>query len=195
MGISALVDLVHCVPRSAHQLKFHSAFERATARVIYRDDWGTQRPAIMEKNGWETCSSEVLIRYVVNVLSTHTRPNLHSVRVPHTTAPLGVLAKHSGKHCPCVCMGFLSARSVWFESLVFIQHRHLRCMPCADPQVRSRCVEHPVPFVTFCVCRSPCLLRRCSAHVDATELLCSRVAVVFSPARRASRKLLERMVE
>lgn len=49
--------------RSAHQLQFHSAFERSTARVIYRDDWGTQRPAIMKKNGWATCSSEVLIRY------------------------------------------------------------------------------------------------------------------------------------
>ena len=47
--------------RSPHQLKFHSAFERATARVIYRDDWGTQRPAIMKKNNWPTCPSEVLI--------------------------------------------------------------------------------------------------------------------------------------
>ena len=73
--------------RSPHQLKFHSAFERATARVIYRDvrlpslpppsllpcshtltavlcsqDWGTQRPNIMRKNNWDTCPSEVLIR-------------------------------------------------------------------------------------------------------------------------------------
>jgi len=48
--------------RSAHQLKFHSSFERATARVLYRDDWGTQRPAIMKKNNWDTCPSEVLIR-------------------------------------------------------------------------------------------------------------------------------------
>jgi hypothetical protein len=42
-------------------MKFHSAFERSTARVLYRDDWGTQRPAIMKKNGWAACSSEVLI--------------------------------------------------------------------------------------------------------------------------------------
>ena len=47
--------------RSPHQMKFHSAFERSTARVIYKDDWGTQRPAIMKKNGWAKCSSEVLI--------------------------------------------------------------------------------------------------------------------------------------
>ena len=72
------------VRRSPHQLKFHSAFERATARVIYREvrlpslpllnpyntltavlcsqDWGTQRPNIMRKNNWDTCPSEVLIR-------------------------------------------------------------------------------------------------------------------------------------
>ena len=47
--------------QSPHQLKFHSAFERATARVIYRQDWATMRPAIMKKNGWPTCPSEVLI--------------------------------------------------------------------------------------------------------------------------------------
>ena len=33
--------------RSPHQLAFHNAFLRATARIIYRDDRGTQRPAIM----------------------------------------------------------------------------------------------------------------------------------------------------
>ena len=47
--------------RSDHQMRFHSAFERATSRVIYKDDWGTQKPAIMSKNGWQACSSEVLI--------------------------------------------------------------------------------------------------------------------------------------
>jgi hypothetical protein len=56
--------LARNLPRSAHQLKFHSAFERSTARVIYKDDWGTQRPAIMKRNGWTTCPSEVLIRRV-----------------------------------------------------------------------------------------------------------------------------------
>ena len=69
--------------RSQHQLAFHSAFERSTARVIYREDWGTQRPNIMRKNAWKTCPSEVLIRCsqkshlpappstVVQVLLTH----------------------------------------------------------------------------------------------------------------------------
>ena len=47
--------------RSPHQIKVHSAFERSTARIIYRDDWGTQRPSIMRKKGWAACSSEVLI--------------------------------------------------------------------------------------------------------------------------------------
>jgi len=74
--------------RSPHQLRFHSAFERSTARVLYRavrqktiqhtcyvllfhctnslsgraQDWGTQKPAIMAKHGWTTCPSEVMIR-------------------------------------------------------------------------------------------------------------------------------------
>ena len=47
--------------RSAHQIKFHDAFERCVARVIYRKDWSTRRPAIMRHNGWDKCSSEVMI--------------------------------------------------------------------------------------------------------------------------------------
>ena len=43
------------------QLKFHAAFERAAARVIYKDSWGTQRPAIMKKHNWKTTPGEVLI--------------------------------------------------------------------------------------------------------------------------------------
>ena len=42
-------------------MKFHSAFERAAARVVYRSDWETQRPAIMRKNKWKTCPGEVMI--------------------------------------------------------------------------------------------------------------------------------------
>lgn len=59
--------------RSPHQLKFHSAFERATARVIYRDDWGTSRPQIMRRNNWSTCPSEVLIRCAHTHTHTHVR--------------------------------------------------------------------------------------------------------------------------
>lgn len=47
--------------RSPHQIQFHSAFERCTARVIYKRDWATSRPAIMKRNGWDKCSSEVMI--------------------------------------------------------------------------------------------------------------------------------------
>lgn len=48
--------------RSAQQLEFHQAFMKAAARVIYKGDWETDRPMIMEKYGWERCNSEVLIR-------------------------------------------------------------------------------------------------------------------------------------
>lgn len=47
--------------RSPHQIAFHSAFERCVSRVVYKKDWGTSRPAIMRKNEWKRCSSEVLI--------------------------------------------------------------------------------------------------------------------------------------
>lgn len=47
--------------RSAHQLQFHSAFERCVARVLYKTEWATQRPAIMKHNSWEKANSEVLI--------------------------------------------------------------------------------------------------------------------------------------
>ena len=47
--------------RSPHQLQFHSAFERCTARVIYKKEWATSRHDIMMRNGWNKCSSEVLI--------------------------------------------------------------------------------------------------------------------------------------
>ena len=49
--------------RSAQQLEFHTAFMKAAARVIYRDDWETQRPMIMEQYSWDVCKSEVLIRH------------------------------------------------------------------------------------------------------------------------------------
>ena len=47
--------------RSAQQLEFHAAFMKAAARVIYRENWETEKPVIMKKHGWEKCSSEVLI--------------------------------------------------------------------------------------------------------------------------------------
>jgi hypothetical protein len=47
--------------RSRQQLMFHDAFIRATSRVMYKKDWSTARPVIMEKNKWTKCSSEILI--------------------------------------------------------------------------------------------------------------------------------------
>jgi len=47
--------------RSSQQLEFHEAFLKAAARIIYRGDWETEKPAIMRQHGWETSNSEVLI--------------------------------------------------------------------------------------------------------------------------------------
>jgi hypothetical protein len=47
--------------RSVHQLQFHAAFERSSARIIYRDSWNTDKPNIMAAHGWDKVSSEVMI--------------------------------------------------------------------------------------------------------------------------------------
>ena len=47
--------------RSRQQLAFHDCFIRATSRVMYKKDWSTAKPVIMEKNKWSKCPSEILI--------------------------------------------------------------------------------------------------------------------------------------
>lgn len=51
--------------------QFHTAFMKAAARVIYRNSWATDRPAIMKSHGWETSNSEVLIRCAHLTTSPH----------------------------------------------------------------------------------------------------------------------------
>ena len=46
----------------ARRPEFHENFFKASARVMYKEDWGVQKPAIMQKHGWEACPGEVLIR-------------------------------------------------------------------------------------------------------------------------------------
>jgi len=55
------LDVMGVFFSSPHQMAFHSSFERCVSRVIYKQDWGKDRPAIMKHNNWERCSSEVLI--------------------------------------------------------------------------------------------------------------------------------------
>ena len=47
--------------RSPHQVRFHEAFIRASARAIYGDEWKIHRDPIMRHNKWPTARSEVLI--------------------------------------------------------------------------------------------------------------------------------------
>jgi len=56
-----IVDEETAFERSPHQQKFHEAFIRAAARIIYREEWPLKREMIMRYNGWETARSEVLI--------------------------------------------------------------------------------------------------------------------------------------
>lgn len=47
--------------RSPQQVDFHRAFEQATLRVLFREDWAFSRPAILAKLGIEDGASEVMI--------------------------------------------------------------------------------------------------------------------------------------
>jgi hypothetical protein len=73
-------------PRSAHQIKFHSAFERCVSRVVYKKDWATARPAIMRHNKWDRCSSEVMIRRAPPPPRPPPRATTHSSRSNATLA-------------------------------------------------------------------------------------------------------------
>lgn len=134
--------------RSAHQLQFHSSFEKCVARVLYKQEWAVSKPAIMKHNSWERCSSE------------------------------GECRTNS---CPVQPL-----------TLVFLQ-RSDDLYPSAfweDLLVRTPCPA---------LCRSMQLTPFCSRSI---AIFCACLAlsmgleiVIFSPARRASRKLLERVTE
>lgn len=146
--------------RSRQQVRFHDAFIRATSRVIYKSDWSSSRPQIVERNGWEKTPSEILIstprRFgkVRNALGMQKRPSIYS---SHTLQYVSN-ACIRGSHIP-------SSPSFPF------------CMPR-----RARCVPRAQTFSIAIFC-------------SALALSKGLEIVVFSPARRASRKLLERMVE
>lgn len=61
--LNSLLELVddRGYQRSAHQLRFHASFLKATARVVYKNEWQANKPKIMERNGWDKAPSEVLI--------------------------------------------------------------------------------------------------------------------------------------
>ena len=84
---TCLPRLTDCLTarRSAHQIKFHSAFERCVSRVIYKKDWATSRPQIMAHNSWSKCSSEVMIRCSFDLSTTPQRPYSHSLSLARST--------------------------------------------------------------------------------------------------------------
>ena len=59
---------------------------KAAARVIYKGDWETDRPMIMDKYGWTKCNSEVLIstpRRFGKTFSYAARPRTNRRPTPH----------------------------------------------------------------------------------------------------------------
>ena len=164
--------------RSSQQLEFHVAFMKAAARVIYRGSWETERPAIMRKHGWEKSNSEVLIR---------------RARTPS-----------SATACPATCSGpahapLCAQHPSALREDVLVSSRPL------EPDARGTSRREATPPV--------CAASPSSARASRSRLAwrCAGLGfgvvpaphagraqcqvVVFSPARRASRKLLERIVE
>lgn len=128
-------------------------------------DWGTQRPAIMKKNGWDTTPSEVLIRYATL----------------NTASNLARLTKRGCVHSTPRRFGKTFSIGIFAACLALT-------MKCEIGALSAPC--------TIVMCRVPCMKGLAAPHKPTQSMgLSSCVAVVFSPARRASRKLLERMVE
>lgn len=102
--------------RSAHQLEFHENFFKASARVMYKDDWGVQKPAIMQKHGWESCPGEVLIRRADPLCwwwcaGAPTRAPFPSTNTESCllAARRGASARHFQVSAPLPCIGALFA--------------------------------------------------------------------------------------
>ena len=56
-------------------------FERCVARVLYKSEWATARPAIMRHNNWDKCSSEV-VRHQSTPSYVPTNETVHILSAP-----------------------------------------------------------------------------------------------------------------
>jgi hypothetical protein len=151
--------------RSSQQIRFHDSFVRATSRVIYRDDWAKSQPAIAKKNGWETTPSEILISTPRRFGKTFSIASACS-RDHQTRLP-------ETSRLPTDACVVVRASSFRRVPRAFVQARNVR----APPYDHSTAPHPPTS-------RAHRLTRRARAR-----------SVIFSPARRASRKLLERVAE
>jgi len=147
---------------------------KAAARVIYRGSWETERPAIMKRFGWEKSNSEVLIRYKLPPTpGSHKSCDSRVIcRVRSTPRRFG--KTFSCARCPLHSLARVLTRARVLGSIAIF----CACLALAFGLEIGAPRRHPNR-------------RFCSACSRKNALL----AVVFSPARRASRKLLERIVE
>lgn len=91
--------LPHTDERSENQVLFHDSFMRSTARVLYSADWRTAQPAIMEKNGWGTCPSEIMVRALCHLELAVSHPGC----CVHRSQLRVALARRSGACCLALC--------------------------------------------------------------------------------------------
>lgn len=121
--------------RSAHQLKFHQAFEKSAARIVYRDTWSTSKPDIMRKHGWDKVSSEVMIstpRYFMRIRTVMLRSSFYLVFLRISISFPGDLAKPLGApHKEALTKGYAPVKACR------AQHCHLCRMFSSNLQGRD----------------------------------------------------------
>ena len=145
---------------------------KAAARVIYRADWETDRPMIMEKYGWEMCKSEVLIstpRRFGKTFSWVFAPRKEMRRVltppPHAPSLLHAARVRARIAIFCACL----ALSFGLEIVVFSEFALLNL----------ESGRYSVWSLHLCVCvcvQAPLVARRASCSSGSSSLCAWRAA-------------------
>ena len=112
---------------AAQQLEFHEAFKKATSRVIYKKDWETSKPRILEKHGWKNVKGEVLISTPRRFGKTFSCAQVHSNHNHHTFWSTVVESRVRSIAIYCACL----ALTFGIEIVVF------RCSLCLLKLPRS----------------------------------------------------------
>lgn len=161
-------------------MMFHDAFIRACSRVMYRKDWSKSKPMIQARNNWDKCPSQILVSTPRRFGKVRALPSADK-RNPGEQAVQRERHNHQCHGCLC------EHRAQWASTAdarvrrasADVLHRHLCRGLGAFLWIGGRRVQ---------------VSRCCSTEPSSLSVNFVRFSA-RSPARRASRKLLERIVE
>lgn len=174
--------IAHC--RSEHQLAFHSAFERCVARVLYKTEWATQRPAIMKHNEWATAQSEVMISCVRHVTIFISRrvdsSRVCGVCVQYTSSLRRVTPQFNRSHFRRTCVPFIRLR---------LLTSHLAHAPYAQARPSRACrlssysIRLCIPVYICCCVRRIAIFCACLALSLGCEIVVFRFVTTHARAK------------